>query len=74
VADGLSRSVGAAVPLLGQVPLDMRLREGGDSGRPLVLDDPSAPASHALQSIADKLGTRARGLSGRMLNLTPAGR
>jgi ATP-binding protein involved in chromosome partitioning len=74
VADGLSRSVGAPVPLLGQVPLDMRLREGGDSGRPLVLDDPSAPASQALQSIADKLGTRARGLSGRMLNLTPAGR
>jgi ATP-binding protein involved in chromosome partitioning len=74
VADGLSRSVGAPVPLLGQVPLDMRLREGGDSGRPLVLDDPSAPASQALQSIADKLGTRARGLAGRMLDLSPAGR
>ena len=33
VADGLSRSLGAPVPLLGQVPLDTRLREGGDSGR-----------------------------------------
>jgi ATP-binding protein involved in chromosome partitioning len=74
VADGLSRSVGAPVPLLGQVPLDMRLREGGDSGRPLVLDDPAAPASQALQGIADKLGTRARGLAGRMLDLSPAGR
>jgi len=74
VADGLSRSLGVPVPLLGQVPLDMRLREGGDSGRPLVLDDPDAPASRALQAVADRLGMRARGLSGRSLGLTPAGR
>jgi ATP-binding protein involved in chromosome partitioning len=74
VADGLSRSLGAPVPLLGQVPLDTRLREGGDTGRPLVLDDPSAPASQALQQVADQLGRRARGLVGRSLGLTPAGR
>ena len=74
VADGLSRSLGAPVPLLGQVPLDTRLREGGDTGRPLVLDDPSAPASQALQQVADKLGHRARGLVGRSLGLTPASR
>jgi ATP-binding protein involved in chromosome partitioning len=74
VADGLSRSLGAPVPLLGQVPLDTRLREGGDTGRPLVLDDPSAPASQALQHVADQLGHRARGLVGRSLGLTPAGR
>ncbi|MGZ4595841.1 MAG: Mrp/NBP35 family ATP-binding protein, partial [Actinomycetes bacterium] len=47
VADGLTRAVGAPVPLLGEVPIDVRLREGGDSGRPLVLDDPSAPAARA---------------------------
>ena len=74
VADGLSRSLGAPVPLLGQVPLDTRLREGGDSGRPRVLDDPSAPASQVLQHVADQLGHRARGLVGRSLGLTPAGR
>ena len=74
VADGLSRSVGAPVPLLGQVPLDTRLREGSDSGRPLVLDDPSAPASQVLKHVADQLGHRARGLVGRSLGLTPAGR
>ena len=33
VADGLSRTMGAPVPLLGQIPIDIRLREGGDSGR-----------------------------------------
>jgi ATP-binding protein involved in chromosome partitioning len=74
VADGLTRSVGAPVPLLGQVPLDIRLRQGGDEGRPLVLDDPSAPAAQALQDVAQRLGRRARGLAGRSLGLTPAGR
>ena len=48
VADGLSRAIGAPVPLLGEIPLDTRLREGGDSGRPLVLDHPDAPAALAL--------------------------
>ena len=74
VADGLTRAMGVPVPLLGQVPLDLRLREGGDTGRPLVLDDPAAPAAAVLQGIADRLGTRARGLAGRSLGLSPAGR
>jgi ATP-binding protein involved in chromosome partitioning len=74
VSDGLTRAMGVPVPLLGQVPLDLRLREGGDSGRPLVLDDPDAPAAVSVQAIADKLATRARGLVGRSLGLTPAGR
>jgi ATP-binding protein involved in chromosome partitioning len=39
-----------------------------------VLDDPAAPAARALQEVADRLGTRARGLAGRMLDLSPAGR
>ena len=74
VADGLSRAVGAPVPLLGQIPIDMRLREGGDTGRPLVLDDPDSPAARALCAVADRLGMRSRGLAGRPLGLTPAGR
>jgi hypothetical protein len=40
VADSLGRSIGAPVPLLGQIPLDVRLREGGDSGLPVVLASP----------------------------------
>jgi len=74
VADGLSRAVGAPVPLLGEVPIDTRLREGSDEGRPLVLDDPDAPAAQVLRGVADRLGTRARGLAGRSLGLSPAGR
>ncbi len=74
VADGLSTSLGAAVPLLGQIPLDLRLREGGDQGRPLVIDDPTAPASVALINVAQRLGRTERGLLGRSLDLSPAGR
>jgi ATP-binding protein involved in chromosome partitioning len=71
VAAALSRLSGAQVPLLGQVPMDVRLREGGDSGVPLVLSDPDSPAALALRKIADGLGARSRGLAGRNLGITP---
>jgi ATP-binding protein involved in chromosome partitioning len=74
VADSLSRALGAEVPLLGQVPLDPLLRESGDNGKPLVTAAPDAPASVVLREIAARLSTRARGLAGRMLSVTPAGR
>ena len=71
VASALTRITGAQVTLLGQVPIDTRLREGGDAGRPLVLSDPSAPAAVELNKIADGLASRARGLVGRSLPLSP---
>ena len=74
VADSLGRSIGSPVSLLGQIPLDVALREGGDGGLPVVLSDPDSAASQALRSIARQLGRRARGLAGRSLGLTPASR
>ncbi|HEX4657212.1 MAG TPA: Mrp/NBP35 family ATP-binding protein [Streptosporangiaceae bacterium] len=71
VADTLTRVVGARVPVLGQVPIDIRLREAGDSGTPLVLSDPDSPAARQLLAIADKLASRSRSLAGRHLGLTP---
>src|ERR1700677_2698150 len=71
VAAALSQLSGAQVPLLGQVPIDVRLREGGDSGVPLVLGDPDSPAGLALRKSADDLGARSRGLIGRSLGITP---
>ena len=71
VANALTRITGAQVPLLGQVPLDVRLREGSDAGTPLVLSEPDSPAALALRKIADELGARRRGLAGRQLGLTP---
>ncbi len=74
VADSLSTMLGANVPLLGQVPLDPRLRESGDTGTPLVLSAPQTPAAQALVAVADRLAVRARGLAGMSLSITPAGR
>ena len=71
VAEALTRSLGSQVPLLGQVPLDPRLRETGDAGIPLVLADPSSPASVVLRGIADRLATRSRGLAGKLLSVSP---
>ncbi|HEV2376486.1 MAG TPA: Mrp/NBP35 family ATP-binding protein [Streptosporangiaceae bacterium] len=71
VAAALTRVTGTRVPLLGQVPIDVRLREGGDKGVPLVLSDPDTPAARVLTSIAESLGARARGLAGRQLGLSP---
>jgi ATP-binding protein involved in chromosome partitioning len=74
VADALATTLGTRVPLLGQVPIDARLREGGDSGTPLVLGDPDAEAAKELRKIADTLGGRSRGLAGMSLGISPKGR
>jgi ATP-binding protein involved in chromosome partitioning len=71
VADTLTRLTGAPVPVLGEVPIDTRLREAGDTGRPLVLSDPDSPAAQQLRKIAENLGGRTRGLAGRQLGLSP---
>jgi ATP-binding protein involved in chromosome partitioning len=69
VADSLTRTVGASVPLLGQVPLDTRVREAGDSGTPIVLADADAPAAKALAAVADRLAVRRDSLVGKPLGL-----
>ena len=74
VAESLSRSIGAPVPMLGQLPIDVRLREGSDAGTPVVLAEPDSPAAVALRGVARQLGRRARGLAGRSLGLTPVSR
>jgi ATP-binding protein involved in chromosome partitioning len=74
VASSLSTRLGAQVPLLGQVPIDVRLREGGDNGAPLVLSDPAAPASAVLREVAETLTGKPRGLAGMSLGLSPAAR
>ena len=74
VATSLSRLLGAEVPLLGQIPIDVRLREGGDNGIPLVLSDPDASASKELLKVTDALTGKPRGLAGMSLRLSPTSR
>ncbi|MDV7245693.1 MULTISPECIES: Mrp/NBP35 family ATP-binding protein [Rhodococcus] len=69
VADRLTRAVGASVPLLGQIPLEQAVREGGDGGVPIVLGHPDSPAAIALREVADKLAVRKRGLAGMSLGI-----
>ncbi|RAK37982.1 ATP-binding protein involved in chromosome partitioning [Actinoplanes lutulentus] len=69
VAESLTKTVGARVPLLGQIPLDTRVREAGDAGTPIVLADPESPAAKALDSVADKLAIRRESLVGKPLGL-----
>ncbi|KQR97246.1 sodium:proton antiporter [Williamsia sp. Leaf354] len=72
VAERLTRAVGAEVALLGSIPLETALREGGDSGVPLVLSDPTSPAGAALRDIAQRLAVRRRGLAGMSLGIDTA--
>lgn len=43
------------VPLLGQVPIETRLREGGDTGKPIVLSPEKSPAAEEISNIARAL-------------------
>ncbi|MGE5565524.1 MAG: Mrp/NBP35 family ATP-binding protein [Parcubacteria group bacterium] len=43
------------VPLLAEVPIDIALREGGDTGRPLTAQNTNSPAAEALRAAARAL-------------------
>jgi len=43
------------VPLLGQIPLDPNVVNGGDNGRPVVTEDPNGPAGTSIRSVAARL-------------------
>jgi ATP-binding protein involved in chromosome partitioning len=74
VAQTLSTRFGYDVPVLGEVPLDLSLRAGGDVGTPIVDTHPDTPAALELTKVATRLSRRGRGLAGMQLGLSPAGR
>lgn len=41
-----------AIPFLGRIPLDPAIRDGGDSGHPIVIADPASPQAAAFRDIA----------------------
>src|SRR5699024_5864145 len=73
VADTLTEELGREVPLLGQVPLEMALREGSDAGAPLVSSDSTSEAAQVLRSVAGPLGHRSRGWAGKQSAISPVG-
>jgi ATP-binding protein involved in chromosome partitioning len=57
------------VPLMAQVPLVPALRAGGDSGAPIVVTDPDAPASVALRKSAHAVARATKSNVGKPLTL-----
>jgi ATP-binding protein involved in chromosome partitioning len=72
VARTLSQRFGYDVPVLGRIPLEPSLREGGDAGKPVVEADPTSVAAVELARVAATLAGRGRGLAGLQLGLTPS--
>lgn len=55
---GEKASVELGVPLIGCVPLEMRVRQGGDSGIPIVVDQPESASAKALVAIAKSVAAK----------------
>jgi ATP-binding protein involved in chromosome partitioning len=49
----LAEAIGA--PCLGEIPLDIRVRQGGDDGRPPVVHDPKSGPALVFKNIAEQL-------------------
>jgi ATP-binding protein involved in chromosome partitioning len=49
------------VPLLGSIPLQPRLAELADAGRPIVEAEPDSPAARALRAVAEELQRKTAG-------------
>ncbi|MFM7451299.1 MAG: Mrp/NBP35 family ATP-binding protein [Actinomycetota bacterium] len=63
-AKRLSQLVGVDVPLLAQISFDIKLREGGDEGSPIVFRDPESDAAKGFFAIIDQLTKRKKSLLG----------
>lgn len=69
VAKRISTLTGTQVRVLGSVPLDPQLREGGDTGVPITVAHPESPTAQAISAIVDQLIVRKDSLAGRPLGL-----
>ena len=49
------------VPFLGEIPIDIALRQACDDGRPIVATTPDTPSARAFLAIAETLATRLEG-------------
>jgi ATP-binding protein involved in chromosome partitioning len=46
------------IPLLGEVPIDVRVRSGGDEGQPVVAAAPDSAAAQAFRDVAGKVAAQ----------------
>jgi ATP-binding protein involved in chromosome partitioning len=55
---GATTAANYGVPFLGEVPLNVSLREGGDLGKPIVAANPNSPVAQAFRQIAEKVAAQ----------------
>ncbi|ESA38277.1 atpase involved in chromosome partitioning [Leptolyngbya sp. Heron Island J] len=55
---GAKAAEALGVPLLGCVPLEMPVREGGDAGKPIVLSQPGSASAEALTKISQQVAAK----------------
>ena len=55
------------VPLLGQIPLEMETRRGGDTGMPVMVGQPTSSQADAFRKIAAAVAARVEALAGLQL-------
>ena len=48
----------SGVPFIGAIPMDPAVREGGDSGKPVVVTTPDSPVAQSMRSIAEELAAK----------------
>jgi ATP-binding protein involved in chromosome partitioning len=46
------------IPFLGEIPIDTRVRSGGDDGQPIVVAAPDAPAAQAFMAVASRVAAQ----------------
>ncbi len=52
------------IPFLGRIPIDPAIRDGGDTGNPIVIANPDSPQAKAFREIAEKIAARLQGGEG----------
>jgi ATP-binding protein involved in chromosome partitioning len=55
---GQKMAADMGIPLLGEVPIDTRVRSGGDEGQPIVAAAPESPAGAAFIEVAGKVAAQ----------------
>lgn len=66
---GETMATDLGIPFLGEVPIDTRVRTGGDEGRPVVAEAPDAPAAQAFVTIAGKVAAQISIQASRVLKV-----
>jgi ATP-binding protein involved in chromosome partitioning len=61
-AGGQRLAAQTGVEFLGEVPLEIPVREGGDAGVPITVGQPEAPSAIALRAVAERLAARVEGV------------